>query len=433
MHIHTKGDAIVNRLLMSCFVATLLLPRALPAAAGSWTVAAVPTGNAWENLYDLSCVTSSDCWAVGEHVPVAPGYHQSLIRHWDGASWSQVAAPVADGTQGLQAVDCVSTSECWAVGYHDAQVLALRWDGNTWRVAVLPEAGFTAVLRGVDCLAADDCWAVGSVQKGDGERTLVQHWDGTEWDLTVSADRDPPLTSGLFAVACASADDCWAVGASAETSGNNPRSLIEHWDGTVWSIHPGSVSPDPYNVLFGVSCLSAMDCWAVGITGLEHWDGSAWSHQDPIDADGRMNQISDVTCLTAQDCRAVGVAIGPDYVHVLTADWDGSAWTIGEPPAGGENGGLYAVTCLSSVDCQAVGGSIGDQITALTGRYGETDEVVVEPKSGGGAIDGLALLLLLAGVWTRLWVAYSMCRASASASAGTSPSTSCSAVLRKPW
>src|SRR5579863_7146809 len=86
--------------------------------------------------------------------------------------------------------------------------------------------------------------------------------------------------SGEFrAVAAVSANDAWAVGSGLGT-------LIEHWNGTKWSIvtspSPGSIG----NFLNGVTAISTGDAWTVGgfsnshftsQTLTEHWNGSAWS------------------------------------------------------------------------------------------------------------------------------------------------------------
>src|SRR5207253_7101542 len=83
-----------------------------------------------------------------------------------------------------------------------------------------------------------------------------------------------------------SATDVWAVGFYGPFSGPT-HTLVEHWDGTSWSVVP---SPDPSasgSILYGITAVSANDVWAVGdypygsagghVTLTEHWDGSSWS------------------------------------------------------------------------------------------------------------------------------------------------------------
>src|SRR6184192_541527 len=65
-----------------------------------------------------------------------------------------------------------------------------------------------------------------------------------------------PHASALYGVAVVSADDIWAVGG---WGGGN--AMIEHWDGTNWSVTEVQ-SQGPY--LRGVAARSSRDVWAVG-------------------------------------------------------------------------------------------------------------------------------------------------------------------------
>jgi hypothetical protein len=89
----------------------------------------------------------------------------------------------------------------------------------------------------------------------------------------------------LSGVAVLSPCDAWTVGSLNNSSGLQ-QTLVEHWNGTAWTVVP---SPDPGSLddaLAGVRAVSASDIWAVGaddIPGIEqtlivHWDGHTWSH-----------------------------------------------------------------------------------------------------------------------------------------------------------
>ena len=62
------------------------------------------------------------------------------------------------------------------------------------------------------------------------------------------ASADPATGSDLLTeVTCLDASSCWAVGADGVESGanqnnqnnqTNPSSLVEHWNGSTWSIEP---------------------------------------------------------------------------------------------------------------------------------------------------------------------------------------------------
>jgi hypothetical protein len=65
-----------------------------------------------------------------------------------------------------------------------------------------------------------------------------------------------------MSVVAISADDVWAVGWTGGNSG--PITLIEHWNGSTWSVVP---SPNPSatdNHLWGVTALATNNVWAVG-------------------------------------------------------------------------------------------------------------------------------------------------------------------------
>src|SRR5207248_3737018 len=114
----------------------------------------------------------------------------------------------------------------------------------------------------VTCTSASDCWAVGYyVIPGHGGKTLIEHWNGTAWSIVTSPNGSTTRDNSLSGVTCASVSNCWAVGYY--YNGSNPQTLIEHWNGTAWSIvtSPNATQNDE---LSGVSCASASDCWAVG-------------------------------------------------------------------------------------------------------------------------------------------------------------------------
>ena len=122
-----------------------------------------------------------------------------------------------------------------------------------WSIVTSPNTSTAQhnLLNDVTCTSASDCWAVGG--------TLIEHWNGTTWSIVAS----PNITGYLSDVTCASASDCWAVGYY--FTGGLPRTLTEHWNGTAWSIVTSpNTSTGESNQLSGVTCTSPSDCWAVG-------------------------------------------------------------------------------------------------------------------------------------------------------------------------
>jgi len=257
------------------------------------------------------------------------------------AKWAIENSPNGVGTNELFGVTCTSASDCWAVGlYLGGLPLTEHWDGTSW--SVVPAAYNSAIspFNGVTCASASDCWAVGYEEvtpNSNAQSTLIEHWDGTSWSIVTSLNSGT-LVNILNGVTCASALDCWAVG----DSSSGTQTLIEQWDGTSWSI---ITSPSPGaagNVLNSVTCASASDCWAVGDqsscggcaqTLIEQWDGTSWSIV-PSPNTGVADLLYGVTCASASDCWAVGVYTSGASLLPLTLieQWNGTSWSIVSSP-----------------------------------------------------------------------------------------------------
>src|SRR4029077_2382050 len=114
-------------------------------------------------------------------------------------------------------------------------------------------------------------------------QTLVERWDGRSWTIVTSPNTSTTQNNVLYGVTCASASECWAVGYSFNGTAN--QTLIERWDGASWAIVTSLNTLALAQNLSGVFCVSASDCWAVGgssngissQTLIEHWDGNLWA------------------------------------------------------------------------------------------------------------------------------------------------------------
>jgi len=230
-----------------------------------------------------------------------------------------------------------------------------------WSIVSSPNTTHSNHLLGVTCTSASDCWAVGQYFiPGYIGQTLIEHWNGTAWSIVSSPNTGAAQENYLFGITCASASDCWAVG-----------DFIEHWNGTSWSI----VTSPNTGTLDAVTCTSASDCWAVGgyrnglynQTLIEHWNGTAWSIvTSPNTSTTQHNQLSGVTCTSASDCWAVGdyynFSIIKNQPHqTLIEHWNGTAWSIVTSPGATQDSELNDVTCASASDCWAVGSSFTDE------------------------------------------------------------------------
>src|SRR5262249_46375021 len=128
------------------------------------------------------------------------------------------------------------------------------------------------------------------------------------WQIVPSPNQSTSL-NGLFGVAAVSSNDVWAVGHYANDIASASQPLIEHWEGTIWSIvtspHGGSGNSN----IYGVAAVSSNDVWAVGGYGgqtlVEHWDGTAWSIV-PSPNQGTGGYLYGVTAVSSNDVWAVG-------------------------------------------------------------------------------------------------------------------------------
>ena len=258
------------------------------------------------------------------------------------------------------------------------QSLIERWDGNAWTASAAANATAAQnnTLIGMTCVSAADCWAVGSFFNGSVQQTLIEHWDGTAWSIVDSPNTSAARSNILYSITCAAASDCWVIGYHAADFAY--QTLIQHWDGNTWSIVPSpSTDAAQNNFLNSVTCTSASDCWAVGFydsgaayqTLIERWNGSAWAIVPSPNTDAtRENRLFSVTCASGSDCWAVGRFFNGTALQTLIQRWNGSAWTIITSPntSDSEENNLQSVTCATASDCWAVGSYGPGDGTGLT-------------------------------------------------------------------
>jgi hypothetical protein len=272
----------------------------------------------------------------------------------------------------------VSATACTAVGYSDysRDTLAESWNGTAWSVVPSPNPAPNGdFLDGVSCVSATACTAVGSA----GRKTLAESWNGTAWSVVPSPPDKSSTGTELRAVSCVSATACTAVGDYVQGS-SGPKTLAESWNGTAWSVVP---SPNPNrhrpgiteDYLFGVSCVSATDCTAVGQSAragksrklVESWNGTAWSVVPlPSPARAMGSSLNGVSCVSATACTAVGeYANRAGSVRTLVESWNGTAWSVVPSPNKGtvnDPNDLSWVSCVPASGCTAVGFyQLGDQ------------------------------------------------------------------------
>lgn len=147
--------------------------------------------------------------------------------------------------------------------------LAAHWDGQNWQV-IAPPKQFSLFfgLKVAPTSSAHDLWITGEAQQTDGtNQPVVAHWNGQQWSdvaglknvkaiVPANLQTQNEKASGLNAIAMNNPHDVWVAGQTAAG-----KTLIEHWDGRNWNIASQQLpSPGEINGL----ALSAGKVWVVG-------------------------------------------------------------------------------------------------------------------------------------------------------------------------
>jgi hypothetical protein len=427
----------------------------------SWTAVPTPSpaGSTSTKLTGVACAAPSSCEGVG--YSVANGGESTLVEHWDGTGWGIEQSPrPADSTAStLQGVSCTGPGACTAVGHSngalgDTQTLAERlngttwsdqvtpnrtnvvasalsadncaasssceavgdvlgsaplsgsWDGTSWHLQFPPTPPLQGgLMQGIDCTNTTNCLAVGfSIDASAIEHLLAERWDGKSWQILSTRTPTSADNSRFAGVACATLKDCMAAGYYVDASTGAFRSLVEHWDGTVWKIEP-TPNPSDDSRLAAVSCPAVSACFAVGrsfsnaksVTLAERWDGNSWTLQPtPNPSGASASALAGVACVSRSDCTAVGqYNTSRGTTETLAERWSGAAWTVRSTPnpAASIRSLLSAVACPVSGACISVGTwsrSDGTQVSLSLRLSGSTWSILDTPNPAGAVATNLS-------------------------------------------
>src|SRR5262249_7172773 len=154
--------------------------------------------------------------------------------------------------------------------------------------------------------------------------------------------------------------------------GGATEPLVEHWDGTAWTVSFGPTSGFDGGCLRGIYAASPTNVWAVGDDGsqalVEHYDGVSWS-QVSIPGLGSATSSS-LSAISGTGPHAIwigGALNGPNSSSSLIERFNGSWSVFSSPnPSGFGSGGISAIVARPVAAFAAGGGSY-----AL--RYGSGD------------------------------------------------------------
>lgn len=344
------------------------------------TVNPDPNDFEFEQFNTVSCSSWTFCvaWASGN----AGNPGETLAEQWNGSSWQMQTVPSSDAT--VNSVSCTSAKFCEAVGLGSAYI----WDGSAWTAQTIPDSAGSGNLQGVSCTSRNFCESVGEYNSSPNVVPVAAQWNGSAWISQAAPNPAKNTFAHMNAVSCASVNSCEAGGFfEVQVTSNDPKALAEGWNGDAWQLqHAVAPRGATYNVLSGVSCVSASFCEAVGTHFdsadnqdilAETWNGQRWTIQstpDPANPYGSPddNSLYKISCVSTQFCEAVGAG----STGALTLMWNGTSWTLQTRP-GASDVDPQVVSCASTSFCLAAD------------AYGHVDTWDGTSWSAGPAVTGL--------------------------------------------
>jgi hypothetical protein len=309
-------------------------------------------------------------------------------------AWVKVAVP-SPGAQSneLTSVSCVSEHECTAVGWYVpldgiARNLIIRTtDGATWTRMASPQPEANRLLESVSCSSATTCTAVGyalrpAFQTPIQVTVVLRTTDGVHW-VQVPTPNPSGRENGLYGVSCVSAVRCTAVGWYSGT--NRFESLIIRTiNGTDWYTQ-AAPSPALGGNLWAVDCVSSTTCTAVGnYSGsptrrhsfvLRTVKGGPWTRvpsPNPYPRDANTS-LAGVSCPGPSTCTAAG-AFGPVNTGFMNPRAFILQTTNGTTWTRAPTAATSDITSMTDVSCRSATNctAVGHQLSTLTGMQHST-------------------------------------------------------------
>jgi hypothetical protein len=265
--------------------------------------------------------------------------------------------------------------------------------GPVWHTAPAPNPHYDGRLFGVSCSSADACTAVGEASVGDDRGVLVS---ASAPDFTASSPAAATRKVGL-------AGDEALLSGNPHGASASPKekyhpyygfAIAERWNGTAWSLQKlPKIAHKDFTDLAGVSCPTATECVAVGVTLgsddypysiAEIWNGHAW-HVERLP---KTVLATGISCPSASECIAsaeldyFGTAPLTDKPRPAAVIWNGHRWRRMTLPAvkSDQSPELSAISCPTTTYCTAAG--VLDTVAERGGEFAQRLSVLAETWNG---------------------------------------------------
>ncbi|HEY3907477.1 MAG TPA: hypothetical protein VGM14_26465 [Streptosporangiaceae bacterium] len=296
-----------------------------------------PTAKNTGALQAVSCLPSRWCMAVG-----SSANNKSVAWVWEHGAWHQLNDPPGDG---LVNVSCPTRTFCLAFNT-DRLFDAVVWNGTTWRFMT---PGPNSPKSDVSCPSSRFCAVINGVG-AHKSGPIPETWNGQAWKSWKDICNTQPSACGDFDISCSSATTCVTVDAQ-------PSAAV--WNGKDWHISD-LPAKNSVTIPTAVSCTGTF-CLTIGDqttskayvatydASSQSWKNVSSSAHLPWPAPtcgGACFLAGTLSCATSTRCLTSGLA--------GFFAWNGHQFRPAPPKSAGRGSKLSRVACVKTF-CLAVG------------------------------------------------------------------------------
>ena len=167
----------------------------------TWAKVASPGVSGANNLLDGVTSSGADAWATGyschgsSDCLYAGSDRRALMLRWNGHAWSKVVIPHPGQLNELGGVVATSPANAWTVGdycvkaskcvnFERLRTMIMHWNGRKWSQVASPDPGPAGSLAGVTALPSGEAFATGyycTTSTCGRAHSLILRWDGKRW------------------------------------------------------------------------------------------------------------------------------------------------------------------------------------------------------------------------------------------------------------